>query len=81
VFACTCKKTKPKPNPKSVIPKQQAAVVTISPINFIFLVLLINFCLKSLKSLYAISFKNRFFPKQLKLKKKKILTLEKPNLN
>jgi hypothetical protein len=34
VFACTCKKTKPKPNPKSVIPKQQAAVVTISPIIF-----------------------------------------------
>jgi hypothetical protein len=36
VFACTCKKTKPKPNPKSVIPKQQAAVVTISPIIFFF---------------------------------------------
>ena len=35
VFACTCKKTKPKPNPKSVIPKQQAAVVTISPIIFL----------------------------------------------
>ena len=34
VFACTCKKTKPKANPKSVIPKQQAAVVTISPIIF-----------------------------------------------
>ena len=36
VFACTCKNTKPKPNPKSVIPKQQAAVVTISPIIFFF---------------------------------------------
>ena len=43
VFACTCKKTKPKPNPKSVIPKQQAAVVIISPIIFFFLVLVIDF--------------------------------------
>ena len=76
VFACTCKKTKPKPNPKSVIPTQQAAVVTISPIIFL-KVLVIDF----FEELVCEIFKNRFFPKQLKLKKKKILTLKKPNLN
>lgn len=37
VFACTCKNTNPKPNPKSVITKQTTAVVTISPIFFLFL--------------------------------------------
>lgn len=34
VLACTCKKTNPKPNPKSVITKQTTAVVIISPIFF-----------------------------------------------
>jgi hypothetical protein len=34
VLACTCKKTKPKANPKRVITKQMIAVVKISPIIF-----------------------------------------------
>ena len=38
MFACTCKNTNPNPNPKSVITKQQTAVVTISPI-FLYLFL------------------------------------------
>ena len=36
VFACTCKKTNPNANPKSVIAKQIIALVTISPIYFMF---------------------------------------------
>jgi len=36
VFACTCKNTNPNANPKSVIPTQIIAVVTISPIFLMF---------------------------------------------
>ena len=37
VFACTCKNTNPKANPKRVITQQQRATLKISPI-FIFLI-------------------------------------------
>jgi hypothetical protein len=68
VFACTCKKTNPKANPKRVITQQHAATLIISAIIFINLYLFYFF-------------RNRFYPKQLELKKKKKPTLKKPILN
>ena len=54
MLAWTCKKTKPKPNPNSVIPKQQAAVVTISPIYLYFIKVFINQSLGFIYYVWAI---------------------------